>query len=409
MQQTINNTLIKNVELFSRPYEIWDDRLRGFVLRVQPSGVMTYYVQYARGKRYKIGRADVLPVKQARDMAIQILAEVGQGIDPNEKRKKINIYTVKQFIDETYEPWIKVNLKWSEATLKVLRRGFSGFQNKSLIEINSWDIEKWRSEKLKLGLKRSTINRQISDLRAMFSRAVAWGFLKENPLMTIKPLKLDTTPNVRYLSEDEELRLRNFLDTREEKIRKERETANQWRLTRKYSLMLNLRTVAYADHLKPLVLLSLNTGLRRGELFSLTWEHINFNRALLTIIGSTAKSGKTRHIPLNKEALMILRGWHAQSLDASPCAYVFPGKEGKRLDNVKRSWKKTLEDANITSFRWHDLRHTFASNLVMSGVDLNTVRELLGHADYNMTLRYAHLASEHKASAVEKLIRESNR
>ena len=77
---------------------------------------------------------------------------------------------------------------------------------------------------------------------------------------------------------------------------------------------------------------------------------------------------------------------------------------GGRLDNVRRSWATVLKAAKIKDFRWHDLRHTFASNLVMADARLNTVRELLGHSDSKMTLRYAHLAPEHKATAVELLI-----
>jgi site-specific recombinase XerD len=73
---------------------------------------------------------------------------------------------------------------------------------------------------------------------------------------------------------------------------------------------------------------------------------------------------------------------------------------------LKTARKNVLKDAKVSKFRWHDMRHTFASRLVMKGVDINTVRELLGHADYQMTLRYAHLAPEHKADAVARLAAE---
>jgi integrase len=83
---------------------------------------------------------------------------------------------------------------------------------------------------------------------------------------------------------------------------------------------------------------------------------------------------------------------------------VFPSpKSGKIMDNCKNAWAKLLKDAGITKFRWHDMRHDFASHLVMNGVDLNTVRELMGHSDLKMTLRYAHLAPAVKMKAVETL------
>jgi integrase len=155
-----------------------------------------------------------------------------------------------------------------------------------------------------------------------------------------------------------------------------------------------------------MVILSLNTGLRRGEIYSLKWENVDLKLAVLTIEGSYAKSGKTRHIPLNTEALHVLKTWRSQT-DGHDL--VFPNKNGYRFDNLKKSWTRIISQAKIANFRWHDMRHHFASKLVMAGVDLNTVRELLGHSDMTMTLRYAHLAPEHKAAAVEKLVPIENR
>ena len=149
-----------------------------------------------------------------------------------------------------------------------------------------------------------------------------------------------------------------------------------------------------------MVLLSMNTGLRQGELFTLTWACVDLQRRFLTIKGSLSKSGSTRHVPLNAEAYYVLDNWRFQSGNS----LVFPNDTGESFDNVAKAWATVLSEVAIKRFRWHDLRHHFASRLVMAQVDLNTVRELLGHSDIDMTLRYAHLAPEHKAAAVEKLV-----
>jgi len=150
-----------------------------------------------------------------------------------------------------------------------------------------------------------------------------------------------------------------------------------------------------------MVLISLNTGIRRGELFNLEWPRVNFSTKTLTVIGDTTKTNETRHIPLNKEALETLREWQKECRKKS--GFVFPSSNGGRLEDVKSSWLGLLERAGITDFRWHDMRHDFASRLVMAGVPLNTVRDLLGHSDIKMTLRYAHLAPDSKAAAVDLL------
>lgn len=99
------------------------------------------------------------------------------------------------------------------------------------------------------------------------------------------------------------------------------------------------------------------------------------------------------------------QGWRAQAEEAD--GLVFVNEAGQRFDRVNFSWRRLLKDAGIAGFRWYDMRHHFASRLVMGSVDLNTVRELLGHSDYAMTLRYAHLAPEHKLKAVEVLDRKA--
>jgi len=227
--------------------------------------------------------------------------------------------------------------------------------------------------------------------------------LEHHPLAKVKPTKVDTDGIVRYLTPDEHVRLMTALDQRELKKRVDRASANTWRRDRKYPEMPALDDQAFVDYLKPAVVVSLNTGLRQGELLSLAWADVNLTGLQVTVQGANAKSGKTRHVPLNSEATTVLQQWRQQSPESR--ALVFPGPTGKRMIDVKTAWAKLMLDAKIEKFRWHDMRHDFASQLVMVGVDLNTVRELMGHADLKMTLRYAHLAPAHKAAAVEKLVK----
>lgn len=146
--------------------------------------------------------------------------------------------------------------------------------------------------------------------------------LDASPIASVKRSKIDISRSPRFLSVDEEARLRAALDDCEERLRRQRDSANVWRAERSYELLPDLRACTFAGHLKPLVIVSLNTGMRRGELFALTWESIDLQAGRITVHGATAKSGRTRHIPLNTEVFDTLRGW----LDQSPSGtgLVFP-------------------------------------------------------------------------------------
>lgn len=401
MHSTLGNMLVDRLGPSNKPYEVRDTRLKGFLLRVQPSGVKTYYLEYARGKRVKIGRADAIKPAAARERAKQVIAEAYQGKDPAAERRAARAFTYGRFLDERYAPWAAANIRTHEATVKRLKRTFTCFHHTRLGEITPWAVEKWRLARFKTGAKATTVNRDLDDLKSSLGKAVQWGLLEANPLFGVRRSKVDANRTARFLSRSEERALRTALDDRESRIRRERTNANRWRRNRRYPLLPDLDAAAFADHLKPMVLLSLNTGLRQGELFQLEWSSVDLERALLTVIGLKAKNGQTRHIPLNEEAGAILRRW--KDMREKNSRLVFPGKTGKPFNNIRRAWMGVLTEAGVEKFRWHDLRHSFASNLVMASVDLNTVRELLGHADLQMTLRYAHLAPDHKADAVRKL------
>ena len=159
---------------------------------------------------------------------------------------------------------------------------------------------------------------------------------------------------------------------------------------------------AFADYLRPMTLLALNSGLRRGELLALEWSDVHFQSKLLTVTAATAKSGQTRRIPLNGEALNVLSSWHAQNRAAGQSGRIFT-KRDQPLKQIDAAWSGVTKAAGLTDFRFHDCRHHFASKLVQAGVDLNTVRVLLGHSEIAMTLRYAHLEPAGLAAAVAKV------
>jgi integrase len=264
-------------------------------------------------------------------------------------------------------------------------------------------IEKWRVERSKAGNTNGTINKRLASLRAALRWGVENKLLEESPLQNIKRLSERRTPKVRYLDDDERRRLFEALDSREQRIRDGRRKHNELLAAREYALKPLLKGV-YVDFLKPCVHLSLNTGIRRDNLFSLLWRDIDFKNRIMRLRAEETKSGAALDIPLNDAAFEVLTKWREQSPNVSPSAFVFPSpKTGLKLDNCDVSWHNILKVANITDFRWHDMRHDFASRLVMQGVPLNTVRELLGHADLKTTLIYAHLAPSAKREAVATL------
>lgn len=405
MLATINNSLLSKLRPADKPYDVRDDKLTGFLIRVNVSGKLVFMCEYARGKRVTIGKVGVLTPMQARDQAKEILADVIKGIDPKQPKKASSISSFKMFIESEYGPWVTTYRKNGTATVARIRSCFyKSLQDEKLEEITTLLIERWRTERLKQGIKTSTINRDIIALRACLSKAVEWGIINTHPLKNLKLSRVDANTKIKYLTQEEEQRLRAALDLREQSLRQKRNSANNWRSQRNYDLLPSFEDAIFVDHLKPMVLLSINTGLRRGEMFALTWNNIDFKSSTLTITGEIAKSGKTRHIPLNKEALYVLEKWHRQTNSQH---FVFLSTRDTSFYSIKKAWAGLLRKANIDNFRWHDLRHHFASRLVMASIDLNTVRELLGHSDIQMTLRYAHLAPEHKAEAVARLVSPS--
>jgi integrase len=235
-------------------------------------------------------------------------------------------------------------------------------------------IEGYQSERLQAGKpkynstdakanKPATINRHIATLKHMFTKAVEWDIVEEDVLKRIRRAKLleENNRRLRYLSKEECLTLINASD----------------------------------KHIKPIVIAALNTGMRKGEILSLKWDNVDLKHGFILL--DKAKNGDRREIPIN-ETLRVTLTVLVRRLDLS---YVFFNPETeKAYTNIPRSFNSALRRASIKDFTFHDLRHTFASHLVMAGVDLTTIRELLDHKTLTMTLRYAHLAPSHKVKAV---------
>ena len=224
----------------------------------------------------------------------------------------------------------------------------------------------YHKNKLK-GNKPATVNRLIATLSHMFTKAVDWNMVEEAALKRIRKVKLlpENNRRLRYLSKEE---CKELISSSE-------------------------------PHLKPILTTAFNSGMRKGEILNLKWDdNVDLKHGFI-LLGIT-KNGDRREIPINDTLRSTLQAI-TRRIDTP---YVFyDQKTGKPYKDVKRSFKTAVRRAKIHDFKFHDTRHTFASHLVMAGVDITTVKELLGHKTLTMTLRYAHLAPSHKVKAVDIL------
>lgn len=397
MRARLTGGLVKELEAKDRAFEVVDTEIAGLILRVEVSGVMTYYFRYRLPngrRRIRLGPADRLTVTQARELARRQANEVAGGNDPQAEKKAARTGSLGAYLDGPYQSKI-AHLKSRDTMTKTLKRDFAGFMSMPLSTITAWRLEKWRRARLEKGMAAASCNRPLSYLKALMNHARRAGIIKVNPVSEVKSLKEDNG-RVRFLSPDERTRLYAALEAREDAARAARVRHNLWLKERGVDPLPGLEG-RFCDHLPPLVTLALNTGLRRGELFQLQWADINMSTRLLTVRADAAKSGRARHIPLNESAMDALDKWQSQ---AGGSALVFPSKTGGVMDNVQTAWERLRKSAGLEDFNFHDMRHDFASRLVAGGVALNTVRELLGHRDFSTTLRYAHLAPGVTAAAV---------
>jgi integrase len=414
------------VSATAKPVEKRDkgrDAVRGLILRVQPrpSKVRAYYLQIARGKRIHIGDANLMTLAQARTAARLRLGEQAGGVDLVAEARQARL-TLGKYIDGDWWEYAEANIA-SAATMKgCVKHSFAELLNKPMGEISEPDLAHWRKTRNERWNKDGTprrpvsvesMRRELGYLRAIVNRAVASGMIAGHEIGRYRVAATlqdrHSTSKVRYLSPAEEKLLRAALDKRDRRMREGRARTNATRARRGQELRAAIDQQTYADHLTPLVLLALNTGLRRGDLFDLKWSEVDLERRYIRrVIGKASHARRKRGkpvephtLPLSTEAQTVLQ--HLKEERDPDSDLVLPSpRSGTRLDNTKKGFAKVLDDAGITHFTFHDLRHSFASKLVMAGVDLNTVRELLTHSDIRMTLIYAHLSPDHKAAALDR-------
>jgi integrase len=383
-------------------YEVWASNKPGLFLRVWPTGTKRYYVALDRKTTRKLGDASVKTLTWAWNKAKSLQGKFADGEIIDSDRS--DCPTLKKFIDGKYRTYARTNYKTPERGDQVANRIIKALEcdstilHKRLDKIAELDVQRWRRKRARK-VKSTTMKRDLGALRTALNCAIRpYGYIGNNPTEGVN-VKVEDDKRVRFLSENERKRLLTALEERDKKWQAAR--ANNEENRRKRGMKV-LPAGEFKDYLTPLTILTMNTGLRRSEALGLTWDEVVLTRdPRLTVKAAMSKTSKTRHIPLNKTAVDILKRWRKQEGSEGP-VFKHPAT-GERLNKAHRAWKKLMKDAEIEDFRFHDLRHDFASQLVMKGQPLYVVKELLGHGSIEMTERYAHLAEDAKAKAVEVL------
>jgi integrase len=317
----------------------------------------TYYIDYyfsGKRVRQKVGPNK----KQAQAALAKIEASIAEGkfLDVRKAPPPKSLAALcKEFLE-----WSQANKRsWRRDELCVRHlRAFFG--DCKVTDISAFQIEKYKQQR-KQEVSPRTVNIEIQCMSVMLNKAVRWGYLAANPATGVRKLQ-EPPARARYLGPEEVGRL----------------------------------LAACSDKLRPIVIVALHTGARRGEILGLRWEDLDLEQRTIRVADS--KNGEARTVPMTDTVRKVLTAHEAAR--SGDCPWVFPSSAGGRRDNVNKAWQSARKRAGLGDFRFHDLRHTAASHLAMAGVDLRAIQEILGHKTFAMTLRYSHLSPQHKARAV---------
>ncbi|MFC1628695.1 tyrosine-type recombinase/integrase [Gemmatimonadota bacterium] len=271
------------------------------------------------------------------------------------------------FLDRYIEDHMKLQMprswKVEMSRIKHIRRVFG---DRRIDQITTSDIDRFLADLRRNGSSPGSVNRYRSRMSNMMNRAIAWDYIEKNPVHLIGRLKEEKLPD-RYLMPDE----------------------------------FNALLKACDDDLRALVHLAAVTGMRRGELLSLCWDDVDLERGYLVIRAVNSKTAEGRTVPLNGEAREVLRLMRDGSSGRVFPFHYFPRKRWVKAIH-ELGWDQT-NVPRLKQWRFHDLRHTCASWLVMADVPLSKVAKILGHKELKTTQRYAHLAESSLVEAVERI------
>ncbi len=285
--------------------------------------------------------------------------EIEEGELPDAKRTNFKFAELAK----EYLKWAERQRSYKDKKLWI-RQLIEVFGNLNVKDLNTRIIEQWQSERMKRN-KPSTVNRILATLKHMINKGVQWNMANEAVLKQVRNVKLleENNKRLRFLTVEECQRL---ID-------------------------------CSAPHLKPIVTVALHTGARKSEILGLKWEQVDLTHGFILL--DTTKNGERREIPIDSTLIEMF----SEMPHSIESIYVFTDRDGNPYKSVKKSFSTALRKAGIRDFRLHDCRHTYASQMVMNGVDLTTVKDLLGHKSLTMTMRYAHLSPRHKRKAVNIL------
>lgn len=361
--------IIKNITcpVGKSKHVLIDSGSKNLLCEIRPNGRKTYFLLYidGHGKRrlIRIGDASDISVKQAQNLAAQYRSKIAMGEDPTaEKIAKRSIPTFAQFIAERYMPYIRGYKKSADSDDGYLRNQILPvLGHKYLDEITKKDIIDLQHGLISKGYKPGTINRALVLVRYAMNLALKWEIpgIKTNPTKDVRLLTDEAGKRDRFLTPEETQRLFEAV----------RNSDNP-----------------YLQYVIPFLIL---TGARKREGLDARWEDFDLERRQWCI--PVTKAGRPRYVPLSNGVINLLA--HVPRLDQNP--WVFPNpKTGKPYVSIYGSWNHARKEAGLADVRIHDLRHSFASNLINAGRSLYEVQRILGHTQIKTTQRYAHLSQD---------------